>query len=86
MIIKPAHLIERNYDTISKLCKDTQQPIYLTKNGKIDLVIMDIHAFKQREAMLQLKEELISVEEQRLKGGKEYTLNEVKNKLHESSK
>lgn len=64
MIIKSARLIERNYDTISKLCKDTQQPIYLTKSGKIDLVIMDIHAFKQREAMLRLKEELISVEEQ----------------------
>lgn len=47
---------------------------------------MDIHAFEQREAMLQLKEELISVEEQRLNGGKEFTLDEVKNKLHESIK
>ena len=86
MIIKPAHLIEKNYDTISNLCKNTQQPVYLTKNGEIDLVVMDIHTFEQREAMLQLKEELISVEEQRLNGGKEYTLNEVKNKLHESIK
>lgn len=86
MIIKPAHLIEKNYDTISKLFKNTQQPIHLTKNGEIDLVIMDIHAFKQREAMLQLKEELISVEEQRLNGGKEYTLDEVVNKMHESIK
>lgn len=86
MIIKSAHLIEKNYDTISKLCKNTQQPVYLTKNGEIDLVVMDIHAFKQREAMLQLKEELIYVEEQRLNGGKEYTLDEVKNKLHESMK
>lgn len=86
MIIKSAHLIERNYDTISKLCKNTQQPIYLTKNGEIDLVVMDIHTFEQREAMLQLKEELIFVEEQRLYGGKEYTLDEVKNKLHESIK
>lgn len=86
MIIKSAHLIEKNYDTISNLCKNTQQPVYLTKNGEVNLVIMDIHAFKQREAMLQLKEELISVEEQRLYGGKEYTLDEVKNKLHESIK
>lgn len=36
--------------------------------------------------LLQLKEELISVEEQRLNGGKEYTLDEVKSKLHESIK
>ena len=86
MIIKSAHLIEKNYDTISNLCKNTQQPIYLTKNGEIDLVVMDIHAFEQREAILQLKEELISVEEQRLNGGKEYTLDEVKNKLYESIK
>ena len=47
---------------------------------------MDIHAFEQREAMLQRKEELISVEEQRFSGGKEYTLDEVKNKLYESIK
>ena len=73
-------------DTISKLCKHTQQPIYLTKNGEIDLVVMDIHAFEQREALLRLKEELISVEEQRLNGGKEYTLDEVVNKMHESIK
>lgn len=63
MIIKPAHLIKKNYDTISNLCKNTQQPIYLTKNGRIDLVVMNIHAFEQRKTMLRLKEELISVEE-----------------------
>jgi hypothetical protein len=34
---------------------------------------------EQREAILKLKEELISVEEQRLYGGKKYTLEDVVN-------
>lgn len=86
MIIKPAHLIEKKYKIISNLCKNTQQHIYLTKNGEVDLVVMDIHAFEQHEAMLKLKEDLISVEEQRLYGGKKYTLEDVVKKLHESIK
>ena len=42
--------------------------MYLTKNGEGDLVVMDIHAFTQREKMLKLREELTTVEEGRLAG------------------
>ena len=42
--------------------------MYLTKNGEGDLVVMDIGAFARREKMLKLREELLSVEEDRLAG------------------
>ena len=66
MNIKPSANIRQNYNEIAELCKKTGEPVYLTKNGEGDLVVMDINAFSRREKMLKLREELISVEEERL--------------------
>lgn len=68
MQIKPSASIRQNYNEISALCKSTGMPVYLTKNGEGDLVVMDIKAFERREKMLRLREELLSVEEDRLAG------------------
>ena len=68
MQIKPSASIRQNYNEIAALCKSTGEPVYLTKNGEGDLVVMDIEAFTRREKMLKLREELLSVEEDRLAG------------------
>ncbi len=44
-----------NYNKISTLCKETGEPVYLTKNGEGDLVVMGIGAFSRRETMLRLR-------------------------------
>lgn len=56
MNIRPSGAIRQNYNEISELCKKTAEPVYLTKNGEGDLVVMDIEAFTRREKMLQLRE------------------------------
>ena len=68
MLIKPSASIRQNYNEIAALCKSTGEPVYLTKNGEGDLVVMDIEAFTRREKMLKLREELLSVAEDRLAG------------------
>jgi len=68
MQIKPSASIRQNYNEIAALCKSTGEPVYLTKNGEGDLVVMDIEAFTRREKMLKLREELLAVEEDRLAG------------------
>ena len=68
MYIKPFASIRKNYNKIADLCKSTGEPVYLTKNGEGDLVVMDIEAFTLREKMLKLREELLAVEEDRLDG------------------
>ena len=68
MQIKPSAAIRQGYNEVSALCKRTREPVYLTKNGEGDLVVMDIEAFQQREKMLELREQLIRVEEERLAG------------------
>jgi PHD/YefM family antitoxin component YafN of YafNO toxin-antitoxin module len=68
MQIKPSASIRQNYNEIADLCRSTGEPVYLTKNGEGDLVVMDIGAFVRREKMLKLREELLAVEEDRQAG------------------
>ena len=42
MHIKPSAAIRQNYNEIAELCRSSQEPVYLTKNGEGDLVVMDI--------------------------------------------
>ena len=62
MNIRPSALIRRNYNEISDLCKRTKEPVYLTKNGEGDLVVMDLETFAHRESMLRLRESLLQSE------------------------
>lgn len=81
MQIKPSASIRQNYNGIVALCKSTREPVYLTKNGEGDLVVMDIETFTRREKMLKLREELLAVEEDRLAGRAGMTLDEMDNYL-----
>ena len=68
MNIRPSAAIRQNYNEIAELCRTTAEPVYLTKNGEGDLVVMDIASFTKREKMLRLREELLAVEEDRMAG------------------
>lgn len=67
-IIKPSAAIRQNYTEISNLCKKTGEPVYLTKNGEGDLVVMDIAAYDHREMQMELREKLIEIEDFRRAG------------------
>ncbi|NLG53277.1 MAG: type II toxin-antitoxin system Phd/YefM family antitoxin [Clostridiales bacterium] len=83
MRIKPSASIRQNYNEIAALCKSTGEPVYLTRNGEGDLVVMDIEAFSRREKMLKLREELLAVEEDRMTGREGVTPDELDNYLSE---
>ena len=84
--IKPSAAIRNNYNEISQLCKETEQPVKLTKNGEGDLVVMDIKSFSKRESMLKLREMLVEAEEGRIRGDKSYTIEEVSNMMKKAIK
>jgi prevent-host-death family protein len=77
MNIRPSAAIRQNYNEIAELCRRTAEPVFLTKNGEGDLVVMDIETFNRREKMLRLREELLAAEEDRLHGVRGYTVDEV---------
>ena len=81
MLIKPSTALRNEYNSISALCKEKQEPIFLTKNGEGDLVVMSIETYKFREELLDLREKLLSAEANRLSGAKTYTIAQVSERL-----
>ena len=77
MNIRPSAAIRQNYNEIAELCRKSKEPVYLTKNGEGDLVIMDIESFTRREKMLKLRENLLAVEEDRAMGRRGCTIDEM---------
>jgi PHD/YefM family antitoxin component YafN of YafNO toxin-antitoxin module len=77
MNIRPSAAIRKNYNEISELCKSTGEPVYLTKNGSGDLVVMDVEAFARRESMLKLREMLLHSQEDRVSGKPGHSIDEV---------
>ncbi len=77
MLIKPSTCLRNEYNDISSYCKQNKQPVFLTKNGEGDLVVMSMEAYSYREEMLNLREKLLEAEAQRLSGAKTYSLDEA---------
>lgn len=77
MNIRPSAAIRQNYNEIAEMCRKTAEPIFLTKNGEGDLVVMDIETYNRREKMLKLREELLAVEEDRMAGRTGTTVDEL---------
>jgi len=85
MNIKPSASIRNNYNEIAELCRESGEPVYLTKNGEGDLVVMDIDAFSRREQMLRLREHLIAAEEERLNGKSGYSIDQTVSRMRQAA-
>lgn len=83
MIIKPSAALRNDYTTISNMAKETKEPIYITKNGEGDLVLMRIEAFEKREQMLQLREKVLQAKQERISGAETISVSEVRKRLRE---
>ena len=81
MQIKPSAAIRQSYNEIADLCRKCAEPIFLTKNGEGDLVVMDIETYARREQMLQLREELLAVEEDKIAGRTGSSIDELESYL-----
>ncbi len=56
--IRPSAEVRNNYSDISRLCKETGQPVYITVNGKGDTAIVDISVLDELYARLDLYQKL----------------------------
>lgn len=83
MIIKASATLRNDYSTISNMAKQTKEPIYITKNGEGDLVLMSIEAFEKREQVLQLRAKILQAEQERLDGAETISVSEARRRLRE---
>ena len=81
MIIKPSTALRNEYGAISDLAHKENVPIYITKNGEGDLVVMSIEAFERREEILRLRAKLAAAEQSRLSGQPAVSLEESRKRL-----
>lgn len=83
MLIKASAALRNDYATISALAKETKEPIYITKNGEGDLVLMSIDAFEKREQMLQLRARVLQAEQERIDRGPAISVSVARKRLRE---
>lgn len=45
-LIRPCADLRNNYNEISRICHETKEPMYITKNGSNDLVVLSDEAYE----------------------------------------
>jgi prevent-host-death family protein len=83
MQIRSSTVLRNNYGDVSSLAHETREPVYITKNGDGDVVVMSIDAFEEREKMLDHRASVLEAELERLSGAPTYSVDEVRAKLKE---
>ena len=85
-IIKPSSELRKNYNSIAQICRENKTPVFLTRNGTGDTVIMDLETYSRREEDLAVAERLLTAERARLAGTRGYGVDEFQRHMHEAIK
>jgi prevent-host-death family protein len=79
--ILPISDLRNNFNEISEICHKEAEPVYITKNGKGDLVVMSLAYFEQIQAKLDLYDKLAVAEAERDNGAPAVTHDEFMKRL-----
>lgn len=60
--ILPISDLRNNFNEISHICHQDEEPVYITKNGKGDMVVTSLSYFEKLQAKIDLYEKLAVAE------------------------
>jgi prevent-host-death family protein len=83
-IIKPISDLRNKSNEISKLARISNEPIFITKNGEGDLVVMSMTHYSKMQLKLDLLSKLSVSQDQRINGDKGRTLKQVMINIREN--
>ncbi len=83
-IIKPISDLRNKSNQISELANNSNEPIFITKNGEGDLVVMSMAYFSKIQLKLDLLGKLSVAQNQKAEGDKGRTLKQVMNDIRNS--
>ena len=82
-IIKPISSLRNQTRDIASLCHGQDEPVYLTTNGKGDLVVMSIEHYEKLKARIELFGKLTAAQAQAASGEGGFTHTQVIRKLRQ---
>ena len=82
--IRPISDLRNNANTISEYCHKSREPIYITKNGVGDMVVMSVESYERQQALITLLTKLAEAEEEIEKGAEGEDFFEVAKQLRDS--
>lgn len=83
-IIKPISDLRNKSNEISELAHNANEPIFITKNGKGDLVVMSMTHYSNLQLKLNLLSKLSVAQNQKAEGDKGRTLKQVMANIRET--
>jgi len=83
-VIKPISDLRNKANEISELVRKLNEPIFITKNGEGDMVVMSMAHYSRLQLKLDLYSKLAVAQAQAAAGEKGRTLNQVMKDLRKS--
>lgn len=74
--IKSSTDLRNNYNEISNFCRESREPVFITKNGQGDLAVMSIEAYEMLNGKLELYQ-LLDEGRAAVKAGRKRPLQDV---------
>jgi len=79
--IRPISDLRNNANEISEFCHKEREPVFITKNGVGDMVVMSIETYERQQALIELYGKLAEAEAEIANGAPDEDFFEIAKKL-----
>ena len=80
-VIKPISDLRNHAKELSAICHDSGEPVFITKNGEGDMVLMSLAAYERLQSQLDLYRQLEEAETDVRAGDRGATVDTVRRRL-----
>ena len=82
--IRPISDLRNNSNEISDFCRSSREPVFITKNGVGDMVVLSVEMYERKQAQLELYAKLAEAEAEIVSGAEGVDFFEFAKKLREN--